>query len=387
MFYENTDRYAKLTREKFYELVWTTPTVQLAKTYGISDVYIAKLCKKHHVPKPPLGYWARRQHGHKVSSKPLLRINNPELQTIYIPKRPTPDIPIEQPTEVEQKIAFEKSEANRIKVLEHLENPHPSVERTLKSLESARGDEKGIVRPKARGCLDVAVGKSSINRAMKIMDAFLKALESRRYPVSILEGEKGRATIATILEENLAFRLEEAYERKEKPLNRDQKENLAKWGYYFREYDYILTGNLSIRITQGGYDGERKSCSDTKTRRLEDNLNKFMVLLINAAQGSKRDRQEAEERQRKREEDHRRWQEEEERRYREQERVKEFDSLLAAWINCQNIRCFIQAVEQSAAGKGIEIAPESDLSFWISWARKRANALDPIISWIPVFKR
>ena len=44
-----------LNRQELYEQVWTTPTVQLAKKYGISDVAIAKICRRHRIPKPPLG--------------------------------------------------------------------------------------------------------------------------------------------------------------------------------------------------------------------------------------------------------------------------------------------------------------------------------------------
>jgi hypothetical protein len=249
MFYCDTERYVKITREEFHELVWTTPTVQLAKTYGISDVYIAKLCKKHYVPKPPPGYWARRQHGYKVSSKPLHKLNNSELQIIYLPKRPAPEKPIEKLTEVEEKIAFEKCEMNCIRVPAHLESLHPAVERTLRSLESAKEDERGIVHPKAKGCLDISVGKNSIDRAIRIMNALLKALESRGYPISLLEETKGRITITTILEENLSFRLEESVDRKEQPPTIEQKKDLARWGrYYGHAYNYSLTGKLTLRL-------------------------------------------------------------------------------------------------------------------------------------------
>ena len=130
-------------------------------------------------------------------------------------------------------------------------------------------------------------------------------------------------------------------------------------------------------IASGSY-GERKSWGDTETRRLEDCLNKFILGLLRAARGSKRARLEAERREREWEEERRRQLEAEERRIREEARIKEFDSMLAAWARCRAIRDFVDAVEERAAGMRIEITPESELFAWLSWARKRADAMDPL---------
>jgi hypothetical protein len=39
------------------------PTRKLAATFGVSDVAIAKWCRKAGVQKPPRGYWAKMQAG------------------------------------------------------------------------------------------------------------------------------------------------------------------------------------------------------------------------------------------------------------------------------------------------------------------------------------
>jgi len=38
------------TREQLFELVWAQSAVQLAKQIGVSDVAIAKACRKHQIP-------------------------------------------------------------------------------------------------------------------------------------------------------------------------------------------------------------------------------------------------------------------------------------------------------------------------------------------------
>jgi hypothetical protein len=40
----------ELTRKKLYEAVWSHPVVQVARSWGISDVAIGKMCKRHNVP-------------------------------------------------------------------------------------------------------------------------------------------------------------------------------------------------------------------------------------------------------------------------------------------------------------------------------------------------
>ncbi len=94
-----------LTRLELYEQVWTTPTVQLAKKYGISDVMIAKICRRHRIPKPPLGYWARIQHGQKVSRTPLPAIGDPGLDVINIREKDQSAIEPGETSEVDRVIA------------------------------------------------------------------------------------------------------------------------------------------------------------------------------------------------------------------------------------------------------------------------------------------
>lgn len=71
-----------VTRDELYEQVWTTPMVHLAIEYGISDVGLAKVCRKHRIPCPGVGYWARKQHGKALRWPRLPRVDDPRLETI-----------------------------------------------------------------------------------------------------------------------------------------------------------------------------------------------------------------------------------------------------------------------------------------------------------------
>src|SRR3546814_21192419 len=72
----------KFSRSEFYELVWSKPMTHLAKEFGLSDVALHKICRKHDVPNPPLGWWAKHAAGHKVKRTPLPKLNSDISDTI-----------------------------------------------------------------------------------------------------------------------------------------------------------------------------------------------------------------------------------------------------------------------------------------------------------------
>ena len=60
---DDDEKPLKLSREDLYELAWSKPLAQLAKDFGISDVALAKRCRRLGIPLPGRGYWARIDAG------------------------------------------------------------------------------------------------------------------------------------------------------------------------------------------------------------------------------------------------------------------------------------------------------------------------------------
>lgn len=58
-------------RQKLYEEVWSRPVTQVARSYGVCNVYIARACRALRVPTPPRGYWAKVRSGKPVRRVPL----------------------------------------------------------------------------------------------------------------------------------------------------------------------------------------------------------------------------------------------------------------------------------------------------------------------------
>jgi hypothetical protein len=54
-----TRRAMRPSKSELHNLIWSTPNVQLAKRFGVSDVAIAKWCKLYKIKKPDRGFWAK----------------------------------------------------------------------------------------------------------------------------------------------------------------------------------------------------------------------------------------------------------------------------------------------------------------------------------------
>ena len=63
---------ARYNRKDLYNKVWKLPMRLLAKEFGVSDVALAKTCKKLHIPVPGRGYWAKKAANQPVGPRPLL---------------------------------------------------------------------------------------------------------------------------------------------------------------------------------------------------------------------------------------------------------------------------------------------------------------------------
>jgi hypothetical protein len=59
------------TREELHKLVWLEPMKTVSARFGISDVALAKTCRRADIPVPERGYWARKAAGKPTTERPL----------------------------------------------------------------------------------------------------------------------------------------------------------------------------------------------------------------------------------------------------------------------------------------------------------------------------
>ena len=71
-----------VTREELYELVWSEPMHALAPWFGISDVGLAKICRKMNIPLPGRGYWAKKSANSPVPARTPLPVLPPNSSMV-----------------------------------------------------------------------------------------------------------------------------------------------------------------------------------------------------------------------------------------------------------------------------------------------------------------
>ncbi len=267
----------KITRRQLYEQIWKEPVQQLARRYGFSDVWLARICRNYNIPRPPRGHWARIQSGQKVPRPPLPK--EKEDPSIELNVRPPGS---KEQRNIENEAVSRKRTIPAVIVPEVLKEPHPLVEASSRILESCKSDSAGIVIPSSGRCLDIRVSRESIPRSLLIMDALIKTLDAMGFEVSISE----KSTRVKVLDVFLNMGIgEELYRRRLKAgdLNLD---GYYQFGYNLFEEQSLPSGRLYLTIGDLGFytAGEyRKNWRDTESTRLEDSLKSFISGLLKAA--------------------------------------------------------------------------------------------------------
>jgi hypothetical protein len=194
-----------------------------------------------------------------VPQPPLPNIDDQRLERIEIRKRPlVSDGPKPQSNELEKQPP--------ITVPERLTSPHPLVRSTVDALKNSTPDEAGILRTRTSGCLNVRVGRRSVGRAMRLMDALIKALEVRGSTVSVVERDRRHQTCVKILDETIEIELREGLNRREKQFTAAElrERERSSWLRDRKEYEFYPSGNFVFTILAYCGEGLRKVWSDGK---------------------------------------------------------------------------------------------------------------------------
>ena len=372
----------RVSRQDLYSQVWSTPMRTQAPKYGLSDVGLAKICKRHRIPRPGLGYWAKKEVGRPVKQQPLRPF--PGMEEIIIRMTEVheqPKLPVDeaQQREAEEKIANENRQENQVIVSDALVEPHRLTEAARRHLEHVTTQENGILVPKAMRCLDIRVSKASVDRALRIMDALVKALETRRISVVLTGASKG-GTQVTVLGETLSLGISETVTRQERESSKAARAKAkaeSSWDYARREYDYTPTGLLSLHL-EGLEAHLCRTWKDGKRRRLEEMLNGFLVGLMESAVVQRSHKLDNERREREHREAEKRRHELAMKQWEEDRTLKKLEEQAAAWNRARQIREYAEAMKQWASQRYGELDPNSELAQWIMWAFEQADRFDPL---------
>ena len=363
-----------VSRKELYDQVWTTPMRRLAREYGISDVGLAKICKGLDIPRPPVGYWAKREVGNAPPRPPLPESTDPYCQAATI--TPTPEPPAVNPDPACEYDADLKEIAQTIQsmptitVPQSLRDPHQLVQLTERCFQEATPDSQNLLTPRrneSKSPLSVRVAKPSIKRTLRFFDTLIKAVERLGGKV-IVEGKQWHEETVIYLanEQAATIRVRERYRQ-----NRKAKKDRYDWN----TYEYVPIGILVVEL---GRTYERSdTIEDTSKAPIEDRINSLLLTLVHAAHRHRKRRREDEEARRRKAE----WERKREVKLNliaaEEARVQELLSESDAWHQSNRIRQFVSAAHERAIMKGNETSAEH--TKWSEWALKQADRIDPLV--------
>jgi len=372
---------ATINRQELYKKVWETPITRLSKEYGLSDVGLAKICKKHNIPRPPRGYWARKAAGYNVKRLPL-----PPGENVTISITPNPySRNANKNREIVSRMSPSiRSEEEPIVVPDRLSSPHPLLKQTSEILIGRQPNDFGLVNPPKKGCLDITVSKSSLSRALRIMDTIIKALEKLGYGVYLAGGR----TKTKIQEVPISFGISEKLTTKKKRPEDHDLSGRYRFGHSRFIEERVPSGDLCLTIHEAEdfyIYGCQQNWNDGKKSKIENRINSFIDGLVTVAVAKiERDKErEEEERQRierqKQLEKERLERAELRRKYLDEEaRVTKLISEAENWKRSQILREYIAEIEKHKTDDELTFSLDTPLADWLKWAHDQADRLDPL---------
>lgn len=372
----------KLTREDLYERVWQKPIREVAAELGISDVGLAKACRKSNIPLPHQGHWLKKPGPARDRLKALL------------PKAP-PGARLEFTFEGSEFAVTQARDQAREDAEKRLsETPVPATDDkrliqfakdVRKAIDLRKVDERGIVRCADPTPWPCRTSPENVERGIAVLKSLWSRLQSmgidvaqsEKRPLMVsFEVDGGRYWFWVEEHSNQSFRDLTSKELADK--QRAEKTKSHWWSPNLKVY--TPTGKILVKLSHESSEYIRRKWSDTNYAQIEDRIDEIVAGTFSLAAEDKRER---EQRAREKELEAAR-----QLRVRQAMQLKEFEKLktkrlfdeAAAWGNAQSLRDYIETVREAPLDKLPKFQTEADKAAWIGWASQKADGIDPLTS-------
>ncbi|WP_295721541.1 hypothetical protein [Mucilaginibacter sp.] len=163
-------------RKTLYDLVWAEPLSTLSQKYNISDVGLRKVCDRMGVPLPKAGYWAKIQHGQQPPVKSLPEDHYGQKEVIlYLRDENHPATVDGMTPQAAMQQILERDHPAELNITGKLAEPDPLIIKAQATLlKRTQYYREGDILQTEGGQLNIRVSDPQINRALCIMDAFVK---------------------------------------------------------------------------------------------------------------------------------------------------------------------------------------------------------------------
>lgn len=365
-----TSELKTITREELYEMVWAEPAVKVAARLGISDVAVAKLCKKLSVPKPPVGYWAKKEAGKDLPIPPL-----PELQEGGVAQ-----IEIQQTAKADQLSDLDADKQPVWKQWaekqQRIDKPPagPLFKSICKSAFSKKVDDRSSHSP-----FRIYVCEECVGRAVALAYSIGKAMLDLGATVE-RSGRWGNPLLYRYLGQEFGFEFSERREQGWRVWDKSGKHYSHIWPHSTREAmkkstdraSRILvgTGEISVSLVGIYIPGLRREWRDSSRALVESCFPEILFATLKAIHIGQRNadeqgRQERDALERKKP------------IALDRLRLAHLTECLEAWREVQDIRAFALDVERDIENAGDATGQKAE---WLLWLQKTAASLDPVVN-------
>lgn len=382
----------EFTRHELHELVWTEPIRKLAVKFGVSDVGLAKACRRAYIPVPERGYWAKLRSG-KKAERTALPLRPPGVseqvrighESYYWDSRRSEEeilAPIPPPPTFPEPISDVRARAvamvGKVRIPKISVVSHKVISAVLREDEQRREKHRNSLYPSS---WDSPLYDTPLQRRrLTILNALFLALqrcECKPSPLrqASMRGEAQSLSIA-IGDQEINFTLELIVQKRTKGSANADAPGPDKL-------------QLDVK-TYSDFELPRSHWQDEEGRKLEEQLTEIAVEFLVSAEihyreGAIRAHQWRIEQKAQLEEQARRRQTEAERKERERQealqrqRVQRLLGEAIALRNAQAIREYVDEVRDEVSRSLPSISRE-DVDAWATWALAQADGIDPVRS-------
>ena len=377
-------------------MVWTTPITKLAKDFGLSDVGFSKICRKHQIPLPPRGHWAKVASGQRIRQSPLPNPqNDPDIEIV----RRDPDLNMQRlalKTSQERRQLAE-TEVGEITIPEELSRPHPLTKKTqqffgdilkkkqreqklknpwkLNWEDRAPINEYGRYRSYPPEGYSLVVSFDCLNRALVFLDTLVKNLEKHGFEIHEEikpQQHPKRKVIAVKDDEGISFYLAEGYKRR--LLTPEEQKKVLEKSLFPKSSEMVPSGKLTLTTSSIEFWNERKWTDGSK--RIEQALPEIVAEFLRLVTRQKQQRVEHEEQQRRRAEQARI---DAEIRTRRELKIKEYDSTFSEamkYFELKRLEDYLNQIEYEYKVKYGEL--EGNVLDWFRMMREMMEKRNPL---------
>lgn len=270
----------EFSRAEFHKLVWSKPMTHLAKEFGLSDVALHKICRKHVIPTPPVGWWAKRAAGKVVATAPLLPVEYEARVRIVATDLGLDDLRLAEVRELARV---------RASSVPATSEPNPIVEKTiarLRKFSPPKGET--LVSTSGPGLITCSIGAGSVDRLKTILTNLVSTTTAQGFSLAATE----KAAAFKAKDQCVGFSITEVVARTKHVLTvaeaaklelwekkQEARQHRNSWSSFafdrprFPEWDHACTGRLKLEFETVyvlSSRSPRRSFSDAKIQRLEE---------------------------------------------------------------------------------------------------------------------